>query len=82
MNTTTTPTDIQSLIGQIVSSEHIHIEHERELMEADFTGYDEWSAELEGDFTEGDVENFNVIDGRVYHKPEPQRGPFLCGIKI
>ncbi|MEW6208736.1 MAG: hypothetical protein AB1631_10240 [Acidobacteriota bacterium] len=85
MNTTTTPTDIQSLIGQTVSSEYIHQEREREILEAaasDFSGYSEWSIEVEDAFSEGDVENFHIVDGAIFHKAEPQRGPFIAGIAV
>ncbi len=41
--------------------------------ESEWAGYDEWSE---------DVENFEIIDGRVHHKPQPQRGSFIMGIEV
>ncbi len=85
MKTTTTLTDIQSLIGQTTSTDYLHQERERELLEAtaeDFDGYDDWSEGVEDSFSEGDVENFTVQDGAIFHKPEPKRGPFIAGVEV
>jgi len=68
--------DLTTLIGHIVDHEYTRQERERELLEAaaeDFEGYTEWSE---------DVENFEVINGQLQHKPEPKRGPFIGGIEV
>jgi len=78
-------TDLSTLIGQTVSSEYLYQEQERELLAAaaeDFDGYDDWSAEVEDAFSEGDVENFQIHDGAIFHKPQPQRGQFITGIEV
>ena len=41
----------------------------------DFSGYGEWSSELES-------ENFVVRDGKVYHKPEPKSQGRVGGIEL
>ena len=85
MKLTTTPTDIQSLIGQTIPTDYLHQERERELLEAaaeDFDGYDDWSAEVEEAFTEGNVENFTVQDGAIFHKPEPKSNGFIAGVEV
>ncbi len=69
MQTYHVSTDMTTLIGKAVSSDG-------------FEGYDEWSAEVEETFSEGDVENFQIHDGAIFHKPEPQRGQFIAGIEI
>jgi len=66
-----------------VYSEEIHSISESEFdevmmlaaqeTESEWAGYDEWSE---------DVENFEIIDGRLHHKPTPKRGPFIAGIEI
>ena len=43
--------------------------------ESEWAGYDEWSEQVE-------AENFHIVDGRLHHKPQPQRGPFIAGIEI
>jgi hypothetical protein len=50
--------------------------------ESQWAGYDEWSEHVEAAFSEGDVENFTVQDGAIFHKPEPKRGPFIAGVEI
>jgi len=46
-----------------------------------WTGYSEWSADLER--PEGDLENFEIVNGSVRYKGEGQkRGPFVGGIEI
>ncbi len=41
--------------------------------ESEWAGYDEWS--------EG-VENFEIIDGRPHHKPQPKSNGFIGAIEI
>lgn len=87
MNSTTTPTDIQYLIGQELPAEYIHQEQERELREAlaaDYEGYEDWSEDLNTDtFTEGDVENFSIINGMLHYKGEGLRyRPSISGIEV
>ena len=41
----------------------------------DFSGYGEWSSELES-------ENFVVRDGKVYHKPEPPSRGRIGGVEL
>ena len=50
--------------------------------ESEWAGYDEWSEHVEAAFTEGDVENFTVQEGAIFHKPQPQRGPFIAGVEV
>ena len=85
MKLTTTPTDIQSLIGQTIPTDYLHQEQERELLEAaaeDFDGYDQCSEEVEGTFSEGDVENLTVQDGAILHKPQPEPNGRVGAIEI
>lgn len=87
MNDTTTHTDIQSLIGQELPAEWIHQEREQELRQAladEYEGYPEWSEDLNTDtFTEGDVENFAVINGLLHYKGEGlSYRPTVCGIEV
>jgi len=87
MNSTTTHTDIQSLIGQNLPAEWIHQERDQELRDAlaeDYDGYPEWSEDLDTDtFSEGDVENFAVINGALHYKGlHTLRGPFVNGIEV
>ncbi len=43
--------------------------------ESEWAGYDEWSEQVE-------TENFHIVDGRLHHKPQPQRGSFIMGIEV
>jgi hypothetical protein len=86
MNSTTTPTDIQYLIGQEFSAEYIHQEQERELRDAlaeDYEGYTDWSLDLSDTFIEGDVDNFAIVNGSLQYKGlHTQRGPYVNGIEV
>jgi hypothetical protein len=48
--------------------------------EDDFSGYSDWADSLP--FTEGDVENFVVLDGKVCHKPQPPERERIGGIEV
>ena len=44
-----------------------------------FEGYGEWSAQLE---QRPSIENYEVRDGRVYHKPEPRSLGRIGGFEL
>ena len=52
-----------------------HDEVMRLMAADDFSGYGEWSSQLES-------ENFVVRNGRVYHKPEPKSQGRMGGIEL
>jgi hypothetical protein len=41
--------------------------------ESEWAGYDEWSEQAAAAFTEGDVENFTVQDGKVFYRAQASR---------
>jgi hypothetical protein len=68
-----------------VYSEELHPISEQEydevmqaMAEDDFAGYAEWSESLDSPCPE----NFEIREGRVFHKPQPPRGQFVAGIEI
>ena len=56
-------------------TEQEHDEVMQMMAADDFSGYGEWSSELES-------ENFVVRDGKVYHKPEPKSQGRIGGIEL
>jgi len=65
-------TDLKTLIGYIAPSDV-------------FDAPDDFSSEKELEelpFPEGDVENFQVRNGKVYHKPQPPVPQSIGGIWI
>lgn len=66
---------------QVSESEYDEVIHL--AAEDDFIGYEEFSQGVEASFfTEGDVENFAILDGKVHHKPQPPERQRIQGIEI
>lgn len=61
-------------------SESEYDEVMRFAAEDNFSGYSDWADSLP--FSEGYVENFVIIDGKVYHKPQPPERQRIKGIDI
>lgn len=79
-------TSINNFLSEVYSEESYNFTEAEyaEVMSAEtqtapeFAGYDEWSLSLEGD-----VENFELRNGKVEYKgANVKRGPFVNGIEV
>ena len=61
-------------------SESEYDEVMRLAAEDDFSGYSDWADSLP--FSEGDVENLVILDGKVHHRPQPPERERIGGIEV